>query len=104
MSWTECARVDSETKHDTKGSQYRGTVLRRTSILVDVVHTLPPEIEALLPSSSYDPLDSPHTLPSSAASYAENAEESARTSTLADSVSQLAAVRRKECRKLACFT
>lgn len=84
-----------------KSSEYRNTVLKPTNILVDVVHTLPPEIEAILPSGLRDLLDPPHGLPSSVSSIVENTETTSPKKEIDDIVSQLAAVYRDECRELA---
>lgn len=84
-----------------KSSQYRNTVLKPTKIFVDVVHTLPPDIEALLPSGLRNLLDLPHSLPTSVTTNTEDSEKSAWTRELAENVRQLAAVYRDECRELA---
>ncbi|KAF2241907.1 hypothetical protein BU26DRAFT_525017 [Trematosphaeria pertusa] len=95
-----------------KSSQYRNIVLKPANILVDVIHVLPPDVEALLPSDLRDILDPPsHAPPSSPRTHAdaatathnENAEEenNARTRELADRVRELAAVYLFECRLLA---
>lgn len=92
-----------------KSSQYRNIVLKPANIFVDVVHTLPPDIEALLPIGLRDILDRSTSTPSSAAIHPgtsattceENGEKSAQARELADKVSQLAALYRDECRELA---
>ena len=88
-----------------KSPQYRNTVLKLANILVDVVHRLPPEIEALLPGhlrAVLDPLPAAH-LPaqsdSTIATSGGNTEE--RDGGTKELIVQLAAVYRDECRELA---
>lgn len=93
-----------------KSPQYRNTVLKPANILVDIIHSLPPDIEALLARHLRDTLDPPPPAPPSAActhaktnitTHKENNEESnAKARELADNISQLAAVYRDECREL----
>jgi hypothetical protein len=93
-----------------KSPQYRNTVLKPTNILVDVDHTLPPDVEALLPHGLRDILDPPAA--AATRTYAEHDADSVtnrepteacrnRARELAETVSQIADVYRDECRELA---
>ncbi|KAF1943260.1 hypothetical protein EJ02DRAFT_433376 [Clathrospora elynae] len=92
-----------------KSPQYRNTVLKPANILVDVNHTLPPDVEALLPPGLRDILDPPtaatHTHAQPDAGSVTNREPTEasrnRARELADTISQIADVYRDECRELA---
>ncbi|KAF2016865.1 hypothetical protein BU24DRAFT_419917 [Aaosphaeria arxii CBS 175.79] len=90
------ARSCSPTK---KGSQYRNTVLKPANVLVDVIHDLPSDIEALLPDDLRDILDL--RPPGTDKTTQDNTEFGGRETELADKISELVAVYRDECRKLA---
>lgn len=97
------SRSSSPTKKDT---QYRDNVLRPAGILIDVIHNLPPEIEALLPCGLRDILDPPsaahpHAGTDTATPEESNEESDTGAKELADKVSQVAPVYRDKCRELA---
>jgi hypothetical protein len=92
-----------------KSPQYRNTVLKPANILVEIDHTLPPDIEALLPRGLRSILDPPaavtptHAEPdANSVTNRESTEASYnRARELADTVSQIADVYCDECRELA---
>ncbi|KAF2024855.1 hypothetical protein EK21DRAFT_93737 [Setomelanomma holmii] len=89
-----------------KSSQYRSVVLKPVGILVDVIHNLPPDIEALLPRGLRDVLDRRAPLLATAYTQLEDTSDKfdgsyAWTRELADKVSQIASVYRHECCELA---
>jgi len=93
------SRSSSPTK---KSPQYRNTVLKPANILIDVIHDLSPDIEALLPHELRDIFNPPPPTPPSAphthvptGSAHEHTEGSNATA------KELAAIYRDECRELA---
>ena len=88
-----------------KGPQYRNTVLKPANILLDVVHDLPPDIEALLPRGLRDILDptrpAPHPIIDTLAADVDGDNGSKDRARLADEVNHIADVYQDECRELA---
>jgi hypothetical protein len=92
-----CSRSCSPTK---KSPQYRNTVLKPANIHVDVVHEIPPRIEALLPNGLRDLLNDSSTVPLPMThTHTEDADE--YNSSRAGEVYWLSTLYRNECRELA---